>query len=59
MTADPIARELGSRGWEPYTATCQQCGREFEAKRRVKGGLAPARYCSGSCRTKAWQARHA
>lgn len=54
---DPIAQQLGSRGWEPYTATCAHCGKPFEAKRRTRGGLQPARYCSGSCRTLAYRKR--
>lgn len=56
-TLNPLARDLGSRGWEPYTATCAHCGKTFETKRRTRGGLQPARYCSGSCRTLAYRMR--
>ncbi len=35
-----------------YTISCSYCGKEFSAKRRG------AKYCSGSCRTKAYRKRH-
>lgn len=54
---DPIAQQLGSRGWEPVTAACAYCGAAFETKRRTRGGLQPALYCSASHRTMAWQDR--
>lgn len=38
------------------TRTCQRCGASFTPKRLTTGKTAP-RYCSTSCRVRAWERR--
>lgn len=39
--------------WQGYWRRCPVCNKEFVA------GLPSAIYCSGNCRVKAWNRRHA